>query len=128
MEWNVVYISQEEALGFLRENHANREVIFIRPCDEWLAVYDNDELIGVTGVNRKKNHMSVDCSYVRKDYRQNGILKSFYDHILSKYYGDDFVIYCRPIAAHLVMKYYGFKSVQEFKNGTVKCILKRKKC
>ena len=128
-EWNVVAIEQDKALQFLRDNHADREVIFIRPCDQWIAVYDEDsfplQLVGVTGINFKKNHMSVDCSFVRSDYRRRGILKTFYAWIMDKYKDCDWVIYCRPHAAHIVKKYYGFKVVQTWKNGTEKCVLKR---
>ena len=70
MSWEVVMIEQDNALKFLCDNHADREVIFIRPCDEWIATYsESGELAGVTGINFKKNHMSVDCSYVKSDYR-----------------------------------------------------------
>lgn len=130
MDWDIVAIEQDEALRFLRENHADREVIFIRGCDEWIAVYDDNVLAGVTGINHKKaddSLMSVDCSYVRKDYRGKGILKAFYAWIMEQYPDCDWVIYCRPIAAHVVKKYYNFIVTQTWKNGTEKCVLKRKK-
>ena len=126
MNHDIVYIDQDSAISFLKENHADKEVIFIRPCDEWIAVYDGDCIIAVTGINYKKNHMSVDCSYVRSDYRRRGILKSFYEHIMKRFNNDDFVIYCRPYAAHVVKKYYGFKSIYTYKNGTEICVLRRK--
>lgn len=128
MEWDVVPIKESDAIDFLRENHADREVIFIRPCDEWIAVYVGDSLAGVTGINHKKNFMSVDCTYVAKQYRGQGILKAFYAKIMSDFPDSDFVIYCRPIAAHVVKKYYGFIVTQKWSNGTEKCILRRKKC
>ena len=126
MDWNVVSIEQEKALQFLRDNHADREVIFIRPCDEWIATYsDSGELAGVTGINFKKTHMSVDCSFTKHEYRRQGILKAFYAWIMDKYKDCDWVIYCRPYAAHIVKKYYGFVVTQTWKNGTEKCVLKR---
>lgn len=125
MDWNIVPVEQDKALAFLRENYANREVIFIRACDEWIGVYDDDILAGVTGINYKKNAMSVDCTYVRKDYRGRGILKAFYAWIMNEFSDKDFVIYCRPIAAHVVKKYYGFEVTQTFDNGTEKCVLRR---
>lgn len=126
MDWKVVDISQEKAIDFLRKNHADREVIFIRPCDEWVAVYDDGVLAGVTGINHKKNGvMSVDCSFVAVPFRGRGILKSFYAYIMNRFSDRDFVIYCRPIAAHVVKKYYGFIVTQTWKNGTEKCVLRR---
>lgn len=119
-------IEQEKALTFLRENHADREVIFIRPCDEWIAFYDGDVVAGVTGINYKRGGvMSVDCTYVRPDYRGRGILKEFYAKIMAMFPDSDFVIYCRPIAAHVVKKYYDFVVTQTWENGTEKCVLKR---
>lgn len=125
--WKIINIDQDKALKFLKDNHANREVIFIRPCDKWLSVYDNDMLVGVTGINFKKNHMSVDCSFVHKNYRNKGILKAFYEYIMKQYPDSDWIIYCRPIAAHIVKKYHGFVTTKVWKNGTEKCILRNKK-
>jgi len=129
MDWKIVTIKQDDALKFLHDNHADREVIFIRPCDEWIAVYDNNILVGVTGINHKKaddSLMSVDCTYVCKNYRARGILKAFYAYIMNKFPDSDFVIYCRPIAAHVVKKYYGFHVTQTWANGTEKCVLRRR--
>lgn len=126
-KWKVVFIDEETALRFLKENKANRETIIIRSLDKWMGIYDGDVLCSVTGIKFSNGHMGTDCSYTLPEYRNKGMFSAFYEYVMDQYPNENFVCYCSsPYTAKVLIEKYGFKKVREFSNGTVHVSLKRK--
>lgn len=126
-KWNVVLISESEALDFLRRNKANKETIIIRSLDAWMGIYDGDVLCSVTGIKFSPKHMGTDCSYTLPEYRNKGMFSAFYEYVMEHYPDKDFVCYCSsPYTAKVLIEKYGFEVVRTFSNGTVHVKLKRK--
>lgn len=126
-DWKVIEITEKIAHDFLKKNHANREVVYIKHHDTWVGIYDNDLLISVTGISihPTKHYVHTGGSFTLPEYRGNGCFKAIYKEIMNRYADKDFICYCRPETSHVLQKYHGFISIQKFKNGTEKCVLRR---
>lgn len=116
---NIKTITNEQALRFLRENKAHKEVVFIRSCDHWWGAFESDELAGVTGTSKGKNHIKLASTFVAPEHRRKGVATALLRCILEYAQGNKIISYSRPDMARINAK-HGFKTIHTLKNGTQK--------
>lgn len=114
---NIQHITNEQALRFLRENKAHKEVVFIRPRDVFFGAFIGGELVGVSGYLRREKHIKLDGTFVREDMRLRGVATALTRVILAETKGKKIISYSRPFKARLNAK-LGFKTIRTLPNGT----------
>ena len=121
-------IGNGNAIAFLREHQANREVVFIRPQHVWFGAYEDGELIGVCGLTRKHGRTELGGMLVDKAHRGGFAYAQLYFHrsaYLRKYGMDDKIVsYSRPGTSDCEA-HDGFVCKQVFRNGTKKMVKER---
>ena len=74
-------ITNEEAIQFLKNNHARKEQVAYDNADRWIECYVKQlwynltfkKLVGVVGISNTKNVARIKGLYVLKDYRHKHI-------------------------------------------------------
>lgn len=74
-------ITNEEAIQFLKDNHARKEQVAYDSADRWIGCYVKQswynltfkKLVGVIGISNTKNVARVKGLYVLKEYRRKHI-------------------------------------------------------
>lgn len=122
MKIEIRAIRNEEAVHFLKENHTRNEVVFDTDSDFWLGAFFNEKLIGVNGICYKKNYFKNKSLFVKKNFRKNGCAKLLSKKIIELFGHEKMIAYARPISVYFYEKYFGFKTIQKFKNGTEKMV------
>lgn len=112
-------ISNEKAILFLKENHARKENVFVRPSEKWGGFFFGDELVSVIGINRKKNHVSFSSSFTKPEYRWKGCGYVMLLWALNQVPGEKVISYANP-RFYLLEKILGYQELQTLKNGTKK--------
>lgn len=111
----VVEIDNKTAMEFI-EKWRGKDII-PQKHDKWYAVFDDGILLNVAGVNFRKNHIVIGGVITRKDYRRRGVNKFIHSFLLAKYDGK-IVCYALPENAIMLEKYFGFKTIRTYTNGT----------
>lgn len=120
MKIDICAIRNEEAVYFLKEQNSRNEVVFDTDSDFWLGAFFEGELIGVNGICYIKNYFKIKSLFVKKTFRKNGCAKLLSKKIIELFGHEKMIVYARPISVYFYEKYFGFKTIQKFKNGTEK--------
>lgn len=110
-------ITNDKAIGFLRDNRAGREVVFVRPCDRWWGAFIDGELAGVTGICNGKSHLKLCGVFVALRHRRKGVATFLLQTVLAETRGKKIISFSRPEMARINER-HGFMTTFTFPNGT----------
>lgn len=116
---DIIPISEEDALNFLKMHKARKEMVFYHSHDKWFGAICKGYLRGVGGIQIKEKYNIIGGGYVVEDWRGWGLGFAIIDRLVKECGAKKIIAYARPTAARIVEK-LGFKKKQTFKNGTIK--------
>jgi hypothetical protein len=113
----IVPIDYETILP-LKQN-AEKEMLCFGQKTKYFGLYKDEELIAITGLVYYSNKVISKNSYIRKEYRNQGLFKYLMDWMLIETKGMKIECVCTPSSRqHMINR--NFKIIQEYKNGCVK--------